>query len=161
MCWALLFDQVWNYKLRRCLFTLLGHLDYIRTTFFHHVSYCDTANSCTVTDFWDTVWQRLGILSAAQKLYLNLNSYDYFFFCRSILGFWVPQMTRLFASGTGSPGPVSGMIHWNLNQEAQFNNLCFIYAEEWNKISFTLNAQLKCLYFIYTKEWNSVSFTDT
>lgn len=30
--------QVWNYKLRRCLFTLLGHLDYIRTTFFHHVS---------------------------------------------------------------------------------------------------------------------------
>lgn len=33
------FDQVWNYKLRRCLFTLLGHLDYIRTTFFHHVSY--------------------------------------------------------------------------------------------------------------------------
>jgi hypothetical protein len=23
--------QVWNYKLRRCLFTLLGHLDYIRT----------------------------------------------------------------------------------------------------------------------------------
>uniref|UniRef100_A0A803TZK3 Uncharacterized protein n=1 Tax=Anolis carolinensis TaxID=28377 RepID=A0A803TZK3_ANOCA len=27
---------VWNYKLRRCLFTLLGHLDYIRTTFFHH-----------------------------------------------------------------------------------------------------------------------------
>ncbi|KAG8509966.1 Coatomer subunit alpha [Galemys pyrenaicus] len=32
------FLQVWNYKLRRCLFTLLGHLDYIRTTFFHHVS---------------------------------------------------------------------------------------------------------------------------
>jgi WD40 repeat protein len=23
--------KVWNYKLRRCLFTLLGHLDYIRT----------------------------------------------------------------------------------------------------------------------------------
>jgi len=33
--------QVWNYKLRRCLFTLLGHLDYIRTTFFHHVSRSD------------------------------------------------------------------------------------------------------------------------
>lgn len=30
--------KVWNYKLRRCLFTLLGHLDYIRTTVFHHVS---------------------------------------------------------------------------------------------------------------------------
>ena len=28
--------KVWNYKQRKCLFTLLGHLDYIRTTFFHH-----------------------------------------------------------------------------------------------------------------------------
>ncbi len=28
--------QVWNYKLRRCSFTLLGHLDYIRTVQFHH-----------------------------------------------------------------------------------------------------------------------------
>jgi coatomer protein complex subunit alpha (xenin) len=28
--------KVWNYKQKRCLFTLLGHLDYIRTTFFHH-----------------------------------------------------------------------------------------------------------------------------
>jgi len=27
--------KVWNYKLRRCLFTLLGHLDYIRTVQFH------------------------------------------------------------------------------------------------------------------------------
>ena len=27
---------VWNYKLRRCLFTLLGHLDYIRTVEFHN-----------------------------------------------------------------------------------------------------------------------------
>uniref|UniRef100_H2YWH8 Uncharacterized protein n=1 Tax=Ciona savignyi TaxID=51511 RepID=H2YWH8_CIOSA len=27
---------IWNYKLRRCLFTLLGHLDYIRTAVFHH-----------------------------------------------------------------------------------------------------------------------------
>ncbi|CAB1326504.1 unnamed protein product [Coregonus sp. 'balchen'] len=32
--------KVWNYKLRRCLFTLLGHLDYIRTTFFHHSRTC-------------------------------------------------------------------------------------------------------------------------
>ena len=30
--------KVWNYKLRRCLFTLLGHLDYIRTTEFHQVT---------------------------------------------------------------------------------------------------------------------------
>ena len=35
---TMFYAQVWNYKLRRCLFTLLGHLDYIRTTFFHHVS---------------------------------------------------------------------------------------------------------------------------
>jgi coatomer protein complex subunit alpha (xenin) len=28
--------KVWNYKQKRCLFPLLGHLDYIRTTFFHH-----------------------------------------------------------------------------------------------------------------------------
>jgi len=27
--------KVWNYKLRRCIFTLLGHLDYIRTVEFH------------------------------------------------------------------------------------------------------------------------------
>lgn len=27
--------KVWDYKLRRCLFTLLGHLDYIRTVEFH------------------------------------------------------------------------------------------------------------------------------
>ena len=30
--------KVWNYKQKKCIFTLLGHLDYIRTTFFHHVS---------------------------------------------------------------------------------------------------------------------------
>lgn len=29
--------KVWNYKQRKCLFTLHGHMDYIRTTFFHHV----------------------------------------------------------------------------------------------------------------------------
>ena len=34
--------KVWNYKQRRCLFTLLGHLDYIRTTTFHHVSAAST-----------------------------------------------------------------------------------------------------------------------
>lgn len=28
--------KVWDYKLRRCLFTLLGHLDYIRTVNFHN-----------------------------------------------------------------------------------------------------------------------------
>jgi WD40 repeat protein len=29
-------SQVWNYKTRKCLFTLNGHLDYVRTVFFHH-----------------------------------------------------------------------------------------------------------------------------
>ena len=28
--------KVWNYKTRRCLYTLNGHLDYVRTVFFHH-----------------------------------------------------------------------------------------------------------------------------
>jgi coatomer protein complex subunit alpha (xenin) len=28
--------KVWNYKLRRCLFTLSNHLDYIRTVCFHN-----------------------------------------------------------------------------------------------------------------------------
>ena len=27
---------MWNYKQKRCLFHLMGHLDYIRTTVFHH-----------------------------------------------------------------------------------------------------------------------------
>lgn len=27
---------MWNYKQRKCLFTLTGHLDYVRTVFFHH-----------------------------------------------------------------------------------------------------------------------------
>jgi WD40 repeat protein len=28
--------KVYNYKSRRCLYTLHGHLDYIRTVVFHH-----------------------------------------------------------------------------------------------------------------------------
>ena len=28
--------KVWNHKQRRCLFTLVGHGDYLRTVFFHH-----------------------------------------------------------------------------------------------------------------------------
>lgn len=30
--------KVFNYQQRRCLFTLTGHMDYIRTVFFHHQS---------------------------------------------------------------------------------------------------------------------------
>ena len=39
---AVLLLQLWNYKTRRCIFTLLSHLDYIRTTFFHQVGCPDT-----------------------------------------------------------------------------------------------------------------------
>lgn len=28
--------RVWNYKTRKCLFTLNGHLDYVRTVYFHY-----------------------------------------------------------------------------------------------------------------------------
>ena len=27
---------MWNYKLRKCIFTIADHLDYIRTVQFHH-----------------------------------------------------------------------------------------------------------------------------
>lgn len=36
MCFCVSHPQFWNYKKRRCIFTLLGHLDYVRTTYFHH-----------------------------------------------------------------------------------------------------------------------------
>lgn len=28
--------KVWDYKQKRCIFSLKGHIDYIRSTFFHH-----------------------------------------------------------------------------------------------------------------------------
>jgi len=28
--------KVWNYKQKKCMFSLVSHLDYIRTVFFHH-----------------------------------------------------------------------------------------------------------------------------
>jgi len=27
--------KVWNYKVKKCMFTLTGHLDYVRTVEFH------------------------------------------------------------------------------------------------------------------------------
>lgn len=36
LSWSRSNEKVWDYKLRRCLFTLLGHLDYIRTVQFHN-----------------------------------------------------------------------------------------------------------------------------
>jgi coatomer subunit alpha len=28
--------KVWNYKMKKCMFTLTGHLDYVRTVQFHN-----------------------------------------------------------------------------------------------------------------------------
>uniref|UniRef100_A0A1I8F311 Coatomer_WDAD domain-containing protein n=1 Tax=Macrostomum lignano TaxID=282301 RepID=A0A1I8F311_9PLAT len=54
--------KVWNYKQRKCLFTLLGHLDYIRTTFFHHeYPWILSASDDQTIRVWN--WQ-LALLSA-------------------------------------------------------------------------------------------------
>jgi coatomer protein complex subunit alpha (xenin) len=37
--------KVWNYKQRRCIFTFLGHVDYVRTTMFHHEYPCILSSS--------------------------------------------------------------------------------------------------------------------
>ena len=47
--------KVWNYKQKRCLFTLLGHLDYIRTTFFHKVGRHLTLSLCVCMYMWEFV----------------------------------------------------------------------------------------------------------
>lgn len=48
--------KVWNYKQRRCLFTLLGHLDYIRTVQFHHeYPWIVTASDDQTIRIWN--WQ--------------------------------------------------------------------------------------------------------
>lgn len=67
------FEQVWNYKLRRCLFTLLGHLDYIRTTFFHHVSCSDSLFCCFITDFKEDSNKDLLSCSPYKKNHLEMN----------------------------------------------------------------------------------------
>jgi coatomer subunit alpha len=47
--------KVWDYKLRRCLFTLLGHLDYIRTVQFHpgHFPWLLSASDDQTLRLWD------------------------------------------------------------------------------------------------------------
>ena len=51
--------KVWDYKLRRCLFTLLGHLDYIRTVQFHpnasQFSWILSASDDQTIRIWDFV----------------------------------------------------------------------------------------------------------
>lgn len=54
--------KVWNYQLRRCLFTLTGHLDYIRTVQFHHESpWIVSASDDQTIRIWN--WQSRTCLS--------------------------------------------------------------------------------------------------
>lgn len=145
------FDQVWNYKLRRCLFTLLGHLDYIRTTFFHHVSCSATLKHICLSSISSLISMYKSdknLVSVLKKVNLKqINEFNHLHICRSTPGFWVPQMTRPFASGTGSPGPASGKTHWSiLNWETQFKKLLFSYTKEWNRHFFlSCNTPQNCL----------------
>lgn len=149
-----IFWQVWNYKLRRCLFTLLGHLDYIRTTFFHHVGFSPVACLLFGLRFKESQWQV--ILLCVQ---IVLNTFHFLFsfflslfkknhnipFSRSIHGSSVLQMTRLSASGTGSPGPVFGTMSLSSNQKALYKNslLLFFY-------SVTIAKQILYILFIHS-----------
>mgnify|MGYP000733877840 FL=1 len=54
--------KMWNYKLRRCLFTLYGHLDYVRTVKFHHTNAWIVSSSDDQTiRIWN--WQSRNCLS--------------------------------------------------------------------------------------------------
>lgn len=54
--------KVWNYKLRRCIFTLIGHLDYIRTVYFHHESpWIVSASDDQTVRIWN--WQNRSCLA--------------------------------------------------------------------------------------------------
>lgn len=54
--------KVWNYKSKRCIFTLQGHLDYIRTVFFHHEApWVLSASDDQTVRIWN--WQSRGCLA--------------------------------------------------------------------------------------------------
>jgi len=54
--------KVWNYKLRRCVFTLYGHLDYIRTVSFHPESpWIVSASDDQTVRIWN--WQNRSCLA--------------------------------------------------------------------------------------------------
>ena len=67
-CLSLLPPQVWNYKQKRCIFTLLGHLDYIRTTFFHKV-------------MKDAYWWGLVLLVMCPAQWVTVHSRVYVMWC--------------------------------------------------------------------------------
>ncbi len=48
--------KVWNYKLRRCLFTLLGHLDYIRTVQVRRMSWSSSSIGVTSRPLNRQLW---------------------------------------------------------------------------------------------------------
>ncbi len=46
--------KVWNYKTKQCMFTLVGHTDYIRTTFFHpKMPWIVSASDDQTVRIWD------------------------------------------------------------------------------------------------------------
>ncbi|KAJ1558601.1 hypothetical protein HK096_009300, partial [Nowakowskiella sp. JEL0078] len=54
--------KLWNWKLRRCNFTLNGHLDYVRTVFFHHEApWIISASDDQTIRIWN--WQNRNCLS--------------------------------------------------------------------------------------------------
>ena len=64
----ILLHQVWNYKLRRCLFTLLGHLDYIRTVQFHNeYPWIVSASDDQTIRIWN--WQSRTCISVLTGVY--------------------------------------------------------------------------------------------
>ena len=67
-CLPLFPPQVWNYKQKRCIFTLLGHLDYIRTTFFHKV-------------MSDACWWGLVLLVMCPAQWVTVHSRVYVMWC--------------------------------------------------------------------------------
>ena len=70
--------KVWDYKLHRCLFTLLGHLDYIRTVVFHPNA--PPMASVVEGDITQTPW----ILSASDDQTIRIWNY-YTRSCISVL----------------------------------------------------------------------------
>ena len=67
--------QVWNYKLQRCLFTLLGHLDYIRTVQFHHeYPWIVSASDDQTIRIWN--WQSRTCISVLTGKLINAQNFN-------------------------------------------------------------------------------------
>ncbi|KAG6468576.1 hypothetical protein ZIOFF_073264 [Zingiber officinale] len=77
--------KVWNYKTHRCLFTLLGHLDYIRTVQFHdeHPWIVSASDDQTIR-IWN--WQSQTCISV-------LTGHNYYVMCAS---FYLSSLLKSF-----------------------------------------------------------------